>query len=116
GVTSGSIRPMRSPRRTGSLLSRRNIVPPLRALVELGYRAGDVAAQIAGERLVRDLDRVADRPGIRSAVRLDERMREAEQRRSTVLLPVGDRLQLIDRRRQRDEAEPPRQAFLVRVA
>ena len=48
----------------------------LRALVELGHGPRDVAAQIAGERLVRDLDRVLDCARIRAAVRLDERMRE----------------------------------------
>ena len=55
---------------------------------------------------MRDLDGICHRARIAAPVRLDERMGEAEQRRAAVLLPVGDVLQLIDRRRQRDEPEP----------
>src|SRR3569623_2120762 len=119
--TSGSSRPIFSPTRSGSAVNFPNRpttllgAPPLRALVELGHRARDVAGEVTGECLVRDLDGVVDRAPVAAAVSLDERMREAEQRRAAVLLPVGDFLELIDRAGQCDQAEPPREAFLVRV-
>src|SRR5688572_23037442 len=61
-----------------------------------------------------DLDRVAEGAGLAAAVRLEEQVREAEQRRAAVFAVVGDVLEPLQPARQEDEPEPPQQALLER--